>query len=176
MPSGINTRNLTHGSLSLSDSQTAPNTFAIALDEGNLTFTEEKTAVLVKKRGVLDHWSQGEEMPVTGSFTIKFDQYTSRTTRAVAALAAGGAVTGYSLRDFARDKGGDLTSANGRVDVFTANMTFAVSDPVATGDESESLAFTDVHFDSFVFTEGAEYNTIQASFRALLVTPAPTRS
>ena len=171
-----NTRNLTHGALSLQDGQANENTFDIAIDEGNLTFTEDKTGVVVKNRGTLDHWSRGEEMPVSGSFTIKFEEYTSKSTRAIVAAGAGGAVTGYSLRDFARDTGGDLTSTNGRTDIFTFDMIFTISNPVSSGDEQEVLTFSDVHADSFTFTEGAEYNTIVCNFRALVNTPSSARS
>jgi len=176
MASGKNTRNLRHSSLAVQDGQTAVNTLAIAIDEGNLTFTEERQGVVVNNRGELDHWSKGESMPVNLSFTIKFDEYASRTTRAVVADDAGGAVTGYSLRGFLRNQGGDLTSTNGRNDIFTTDLKFTITDPVVTGDEQEILTFTDFYADSFTFSEGDEYNTVAVSGRALVETPVSARS
>jgi len=176
MPSGKNTRNLRHGTLSVQDGQTAVNTLAIAIDEGNLTFTEERTGVVVNNRGELDHWSKGEAMPINLSFSIKFDEYASKTTQAVVAAAAGGAVTGFSLRDFLRNGGSLLTSTNGRTDIFTTDLIFSISDPAVSGDEAEVLTFTDFYADSLSFSEGDEYNTIQVSGRALLETPSSARS
>ncbi len=176
MPSGKNTRNLRHGSLSVQDGQTNVNTLAIAIDEGNLTFTEERTGVVVNHRGELDHWSKGEATPVNLSFTIKFDEYASKTTQAIVTASAGGAVTGFSLRDFLRDGGGLLESTNGRSDIFTTDLIFVVSNPAATGDQDETLQFSDFYADSLSFSEGDEYNTIQVSGRALLETPASARS
>lgn len=176
MPSGKNTRNLRHGTLSVQDGQAAVNTLAIAIDEGNLTFTEERSGVVVNNRGELDHWSKGEATPVQVSFTIKFDEYASKTTRAIEAAAAGGAVTDYSLRGFLRNEGGELTSTNGRTDIFTVDLKFSISNPAATGDEAEVLQFSDFYADSFNFSEGDEYNTVAVSGRALLETPASTRS
>lgn len=176
MPSGKNTRNLRHGTLSVQDGQTAVNTLAIAIDEGNLTFTEERSAVFVNNRGELDHQSKGEATPVNISFTIKFDEYASKTTRAIVAADAGGAVTDYSLRGFLRNEGGDLTSTNGRNDVFACDLIFSIVNPATTGDEAEVLTFSDFVADSFNFSEGDEYNTIAVSGRALVETPASARS
>ena len=176
MVSGINTRNLRHSTLSLQDGQTLVNTLAIAIDEGNLSFTEERTGVVVNNRGELDHWSKGEAMPVSLNFTIKFDQYASRTTRAIVAASAGGAVTGYSIRDFLKDGGSLLTSTNGRTDIFTSDLIFTITDPVLTGDEAEVLTFNDFHVDSLQFSEGDEYNTVAITGRALVETPGSARS
>jgi len=171
MPSGKNTRNLRHGTLSLSDASDT-NTLAVAIDEGNLTFTEERTGVVVNQRGELDHWSKGEAMPVNLSFSIKFDEYGNRS----ASTEPGGAVTGYSVRGFLRNVDAGLTSTNGRNDIFTTNLSFSISNPATSGDEAEVLKFTDFYADSLSFSEGDEYNTIQVSGRALLETPASTRS
>jgi hypothetical protein len=162
--------------LSVQDGQTLVNTLAIAIDEGNLTFTEERTGVVVSQRGELDHWSKGESMPVNLSFTIKFDEYASKTTQAIVTADAGGAVTDFSLRDFLRNGGGLLESTNGRNDIFTTDLLFTVANPAVTGDESEVLSFTDFYADSLSFSEGDEYNTIQVSGRALLETPASARA
>ena len=171
MASGIDTRNLRHGSLALSDSG-GTNTLAIAIDEGNLTFTEAREGVVVKQRGELDHWSKGEAQPVSLSFTIKFDQYGNRSVT----TEPGGAVTGYSLRGFLRDADAGLTSVNLRNDIFTGNLNFTIVNPAVTGDEQEVLSFTDFHADRFNFSEGDEYDTIVCEGRALLETPGSVRS
>ena len=172
MVSGVNTRNLRHSSMSVADNA-AVNTFAIAIDEGNLSFTEERTGVVVNDRGELDHWSKGEAMPVSINFTIKFDQYGARS----ATTEPGGAVTGYSLRNFLRNaEGAALVSTNGRTDIFTVDLSFTITNPAASGDEQEVLKFSDFYCDSFQFSEGDEYNTIAITGRALVETPTSTRS
>lgn len=176
MPSGVNTRNLSHGSLSLEDGQANVNTMAIAIDEGNLTFTEAREAAMVMQRHELDHWSRGPAQPVRVSFQIKFDAYKSRTTQAIVAADAGGAVTGFSVRDFLKNGGGLLTSVGGRTDVFTCTLIFTIANPMASGDENEVLRFTDFVTDQLTFSEGDEYNTVAVEGRANLESPASTRA
>ena len=171
-----NTRNMRHGSLSLKDSQATPNTLAIDIDEGNLTFDESSPGVVVKNRGALDHWSKGEEQPVNVSFTLKFTQYGSRSAKSIAGAGAGGAVTGFSARDFLQNAGGLLTSGTGRTDVFTCGLVFTISNPVLSGDQQEILTFSNFKVESLKFSEGAEFNSIACSGRALLVTPTSAMS
>jgi len=171
-----NTRNMRHGSLSLSDGQTVANTLAIDIDEGNMSFDEATPGVVVKNRGALDHWSKGEEQPVNVSFTLKFTQYGNRSTSSVVAAAAGGAVTGFSARGFLMNTGSLLTTRSGRTDVFTCKLVFTISNPVTSGDQQEILTFDNFKVETLKFSEGAEFNTIACTGRALIVTPASARS
>ena len=171
-----NTRNMRHGSILLKDAQATPNSLAIDIDEGNLSFDEATPGVVVKNRGALDHWSKGEEQPVTLSFTLKFTQYGSRSAKSIAGAGAGGAVTGFSARDFLENAGSLLTSASGRTDVFTCDVWFTIVNPVVTGDQQEILKFTNFKCENLKFSEGAEFNTIAVSGRALLTTPTSARS
>lgn len=177
MPSGVQTRNLRHGSLSLQDGQANVNTMSIAIDEGNLTFTEAREGVVVKQRGELDHWSKGEAQPVQVSFGIKYDAYKSKSTQAIVAADAGGPVTGFSVRDFLKNGGGLLTSTSGRDDIYTCDLIFSVEDPtIGDTDEAEVLTFSDFYTDRLNFNEGDEYNTVQVEGRALLESPSSARS
>ena len=171
-----NTRNLRHGHLSLADGQTAANTLAIDIDEGNLSFTEATPGVVVKNRGALDHWSKGEEQPVTVSFTIKFSQYASRSVKSIVGGAAGGAVTGFSARDFLENAGALLTTRSGRTDVFTCKLVFLVDNPAVSGDQNETLTFDNFKCEDIKFAEGAEYNTLAVTGRALITTPSSARA
>ena len=193
-----NTRNLRHGHLKLIDGALAGgiadanNFLVVPIDEGNLTFDEATPGVVVKARGGLDHWSKGEEQPVSVSFTIKYTGFGSKTTQAVApdgvdvgVLPDGGAVTDYSVADFLTNRlygstapptGGLLTSTNGRNDNFTLTLEFTIDNPVVTGDENEVLSFTQFKCESLKFSEGAEANTIAVSGRANMVTPASVRA
>lgn len=176
MPSGKQTRNLTHGSLSLQDGQSNKNTLAIGLSNGDLQFTRTKTHHTISNRGVLDHQSRGVETPVQLSFSIPFDEYGSRSTQAIVASDAGGAVTGYSVKDFLLNTGGLLTSSNGRNDVFACDVLFAIANPALSGDEAEVLQFNDFVCDDVSFAEGEANNTITFSGTALMVEPSSTRS
>lgn len=174
--SGLNTRNLTHGSLSLKDGQTAPNTLAISLDSGDLSFTRSRSHVTVLNRGDLDHQSRGKATPCQVNFSIPFTEYGSRTTQAVVAASAGGAVTGYSVKDFLLNTGALLTSGNGRTDVFSTDLTFVVANPAASGDEAETLVFTDFVCDDVSFSEGEETNMVTFSGTALVEEPTSARA
>lgn len=184
-----NTRNLRHGHLQLVDGAAAAgtadanNTLVVPIEEGNVSFDEATPGVVVKNRGALDHWSKGEEQPVTISFTIKFEAYKSMTTQAIVAdsgdagvLPDGGPVVGFSVRDFLENGGGLLTSTNGRNDNFTLTLTFTIDNPMTTGDENEILTFTQFKCEGLKFAEGAEFNTIAVTGRANLVTPTSTRA
>lgn len=174
------TRNLRHGSLTLKDGQTAANTLLVPIEEGNLTFDESTPGVVVKHRLALDHWSKGEEHEVPVSFTLKYNQYGNRNPAAsgvaIVAAAAGGAVTGYSVRGFLQNEDALLTTTSGRSDVFSVTLQFTISNPVSSGDQAELLEFTQFKCESLKFSEGAECDTIAVSGRALLTTPTSTRS
>jgi hypothetical protein len=190
MTAALNTRNLRHGHLSLADgalaagTSDANNTLVVPIDEGNLSFDEQTPGVVVKNRGALDHWSKGEEKEVTVSFTMKYTQYGSLDTHAIATdsgdagvLLDGGAVTGYSVRDFLENRFSELASTSGRTDAFTCTLIFLVDNPMvaAANDAPETLTFTKFKCESLKFAEGAESDTIAVTGRALLTTPASTR-
>lgn len=185
MPAG-NTRNLRHGHLSVEDGQSgtgsAANTLSIPIDEGNLQFTEATPGVAVLNRGALDHWSKGQEVPVSCSFTAKFTDYKSKTSQAIVADSGdagsgpdGGPVVGYSVRDFFQNGGGLLTSTSGRNDAFTVTLKFLIDNPMSSGDENELLTFTKFKCEDIKFAEGAECNSLAISGRALLTSPASSR-
>ncbi len=176
MPSGLNTRNLTHGSISLQDGQANKNTLAIALDNGDLNFTRTKTHVTVSNRGVLDHQSRGMETPVQLSFSIPFSQFGSKTTQAIVAAGAGGAVTDFSVKDFLINGGALLTSANGRNDVFAVDAIFTIANPAISGDENEILTFTDLVIDDVSFAESEEFDGLTFTGTALLTEPTSARA
>lgn len=171
-----NTRNLRHGHLSLRDGQSSYNSLAIDIDDGNLSFDESTPAVTVKNRGALDHFSKAEEMPVTLSFTVKFTQYGSRSSKSIVAAGAGGAVTGFSARDFMQNAGALLTTRSGRTDVFTCKLVFLIDNPASSGDQNETLIFDNFKLTGTKFGEGADADTISFSGTALITTPASSRS
>jgi hypothetical protein len=168
MPS--NSRNLRHGSVVLKDGDTPVNTLPLAIEEGDLSFTESKPGVAVKHRGGLDHWSKGEEIEVPVSFTIKFVEYVQKTGATV------GVPSTISPRDFLMGAHADLVTTSGRNDAFTLTVEFTIANPALSGDQTEVLTFTKFKAESVEFSEGAEYNTLRVSGRALLTNPTGARS
>lgn len=166
-----NTRNLRHGSLVVKDGAGTPKVLQFKIEEGNLTFSESRPGVVVKHRGGLDHWSKGEEVECSVSWTIKFTEWGSKST---AALSTSDSTC--SPRDFLMGTYAGLTSTSGRTDVFTTTLVFSISNPVTTGDEAEALTFTQFKCESLAFSEAADANTIAVSGRALLVVPTSARS
>lgn len=171
-----NTRNLRHGHLSLLDGQATPNSLAIDIDDGNLSFDENTPVVTVKNRGALDHLSKGEEMPVTLSFTVKFSQYGNRTSPSIVAVGAGGAVTGFSARGFMKNAGALLTTRSGRNDVFSCKLVFLIDNPALSGDANETLTFDNFVLTNTKFAEGADTDTLVFTGTALITTPASVRA
>lgn len=165
-----NTRNLRHGSLVLKDGDSPVNTLPIAIEEGDVSFTEGKPGVSVKHRGGLDHWSKGEEVEVPVSFTLKFVEYVQKTGATV------GVPSTISPRDFLMGAHADLVTTSGRTDAFTLTLEFTIANPVITGDQAEVLTFTKFKAESVEFSEGAEYNTLRVSGRALMTAPTGARS
>jgi hypothetical protein len=165
-----NTRNLRHGSVVLKDGDSPANTLPLAIEEGDLTFSESKPGVAVKHRGGLDHWSKGEEIEVPVSFTVKFVEYVQKTGMVV------GVPSTISPRDFLMGAHADLVTTSGRSDAFTLTVEFAILNPALSGDQAETLTFTKFKAESIEFSEGAEYNMLRVSGRALLTNPTGARS
>jgi len=153
------TKNLRDGQLVIQDNA-AVNTITLALEEGNLSFTVTKNVIEVLDRGVLSHMRQGDEVPVTLSFGIKFIEfYTSGDDETLyeAVMNEAGGAAWISTND----DGGD---------VYTVDMLFTIATPTS-GEEAEIITFTKVR-GNFTFNEGDEYNTL--AFDGTAFQTAPT--
>jgi len=153
------TKNLRDGTLVLSDSGAA-NSITLACEEGDLRFAESNAVINVLDRGDLSHMRQGDEVPVTLSWTLKFIELISSDT---------GIPTAYeAIKNIQAASGWTSTNTDGG-DVFTLDMVFTISTPTAT-EKDEIITFANAH-GAMEFAEGDEYNTLAFTGEAFIVAP-----
>lgn len=163
-------RNLTHGELKIVDGTTpTANELIIPLDNGNLRFTRRRPVATIMNRGVLSQFANTPQQPVDLSFSFKFQEWRGET---------GGGSPPPSPHD-ALTQAGNASSWASTITpdtVYTVDLVFTLSNPQATGGQSETLTFSDFHATEFAFEEGEEFSLITASGQALVVTPVATRA
>lgn len=152
------TRNLRDGSIWILDGSPSPKILEIPLSEGDLSFDEKNNSFIVMNRGKIDSRKAGDETVLDLNFTIKFEQW----------IAAYG-TTGLSPIDVM--KGSAKALAAGWVNTdpcgpHAVTVQFRIKDP-CNPTNYELLNFTKVHFNSFAFKEGNEYNTVAVKGDAL---------
>lgn len=162
MTAGV-TRNLRDGRLRLVDGAGTPATIEVDLLEGNLQFSETDSTLEIKDRGALLHLRAGDEMAITGSISVKYDEIY---------LASGGTVYQFLNNVGPYSSLTGTRAADG--DRFTLDWEFYVADPV--GGTGELIKFTDVYVTSKDFSEGAEYNTMALSFVSFATKPTLSKA
>lgn len=161
------TKNLRDGVITIYDGTSyTPNELEVIIEEGNLTFKEEKTVVEVKDRGALSHLRPGEEISVKGSFSIKFRQFLQQegaTDPSVyeALTKTGGASAWVSTNT---DGGG----------VYTVGIRFEIATPTS-GEKAEKITFDPVFIPGIDFKEGDESNELSFEFTAFQTKPTKVK-
>lgn len=158
------TKNLRDGILKIADNsgQAGANKITVALDEGDLRFTETKGYIQVSDRGVLDHVRPGDQVAVTLSFGCKFVgfQVDSNAISVYEALTMTGGASAW-------------VSANGATsDVYATELTFEIYDADITPAVMDTLVFDKFHMESIEFSEGADNNTLAVSGFAFITAPS----
>ena len=154
------TKNLRDGLIKLQDNAAANETTLI-LDSGDLNYTENPNPVInVLDRGDLSHMRQGDEVPVTLSFSVKFTELISQGSTPVTLREALLLVEGASAWTSSNDDGGDVS---------TIDIEFLILSPTS-GEQNELLTFTKVH-GSLEFAEGDEFNTLSFEGEAFITSP-----
>jgi len=161
----LKTRNYRDGILTIIDGTTpTPNEREVVGCDGDLTFSESQESFLVMRRGVIDSIREGDQQPISVSFTVKFEQW----------QAADGASTGISVVDALKKRGG--ASAWKSVDTcgpYMVNLEFKIKD-ICTPGAFEVLTFQKFVCDTVDFSEGAEYNTLRISGKCVSFPPVRT--
>lgn len=152
------TRNLRDGSIWILDGSPSPKIMMIPLSEGDLAFDEKNNSFVIKNRGKIDSRKAGDEEVLDLSFTLKYEQWSAQY-----------GTTGLSPIDVL--KGSARAALAGWVNTdpcgpYAVTIQFRMVDPCNPANY-ELLNFTKVHFDSFAFKEGNEYNTVAAKGTAL---------
>jgi len=160
------TRNLRDGELMLRDASDPVNYVILALDEGDLAFTQTRpqgaNAIHVLDRGDLSHMRQGDEAAVALTFTVKYVEAVKQT---------GGTIcTAYEAVNRIGCAAAWASTNNDGGDVYTLDGFFFITAPAGSGEESEEIIFRRLHGD-FNFSEADEYNTLSFDGRAFQSTP-----
>ena len=156
-------RNFTHGQLKIIDG--ANKEKFVLLDEGNVNFSETKTAAVVMSRGRIKEFAEGIEQPIEVSFSIYFSEYFSLDRNSAV-------ISNISIRDFFT---GNYSGSRSRSNCgpHTVRLELIIDSPCRTGsnDKNEVLYFDPFHLDSTSFTEEEESNKLEFTGKALHKSP-----
>ena len=155
-------RSLRDGTIKIADNSGTggANVITVAVEEGDLTFTERHPANIILDRGVLDHARLANQEPVTLSFSMRFQYF-----------YGGGVINPYEA--LTKTSGAaawvsDLAST----DVYAVVIEFTITDPA--GGASEVLTFGNFIPEEITFTEGDPHDSLSVSGRAVITAPTVT--
>lgn len=157
-------RNLRDGQLVIADGASA--TLTLALDNGDLSWTETLNPIEILDRGVLDHVRDGDQAPVELSFS---SMWTNLVNASLSAASGGDANTVYEMLN---NIGETYTSVGATGEKFQLQFTFTVTDPA--GNNSEQIVFAKVYATSIECSEGDDSNTLNVSARDFETRPTIT--
>lgn len=156
------TKNLRDATMKIEDGAGTPNSITLALEEGDLSYAIKQNVINVLDRGSLSHQREGDEEPVTGSFTVKYVELIKQTASSnptpYEALTQTGAAASWTSTN--TDGGG----------VYNTSIILEINDPDATN-QDERTTLSKVRATSIDFSEGDEYNTLAFEFQAFVTKP-----
>lgn len=159
-------RNFTHGTLKIKGGGSGEE-LTVPLEEGNVRFSVVKNAKVIKSRGAVQGLAEGVEEALTVSFGFHFQEWQGKSTSGanpspVDALKKQGNASSWT------------SVAN--CGPYQVDLEFVISNPCATGDQTETLTFPKFHADSAEFEEGEESNMINVSGTCGVHKPTSARS
>lgn len=161
------TRNLRDGTLVINDG--VAETITVALEEGNLSWGITKNIKNILDRGDLSHMRQGDEAPVTGKMTLKFNEFISSSSTSGTGTASAEDPTPYEAFTRTGNAAAWVSTNDDNGDVHTVEMVFTIDDPNAAIDET--VTFAKVSIMSIEFGEGDEYDTLVIEFQDFETAP-----
>ena len=157
----FNTRNLRDGVVTFKSTTVGATAVhqTIALDEGDLSWTQTQNVIEVSDRGVLSHIRAGDQAATDISFTLKYQnlQVDTATTPYEAIRGVGAASTWKS------------TDSSDTYTISTFFQVFNTSDVL-----EETLRFDLFYWQSIEFSEGDEYSTLAVTGRSFTTAPTIT--
>lgn len=154
-----NARNLQDGTIQLADDNSA-NTLVIVCEEGNLTWSETHNVEHIKDRGSLDHMREGEQEPVSFSFSVRYKYAIASGSEPLSPYECFHQIGGAS----------SWVSREPCGDVYSIAIKFTIADPCSTG-EDEMIVFHRVPRPNINFEEGQ--NSDVMSFEGISYEVAP---
>jgi|GEM_PF-3481697 len=156
-------KNLRDGTIKIADSggTGGSDVITVAVEEGDLQWTESSPVDMISDRGTLDHARQGNDVPVEGSFSILYQDHldpNSATITPYEAVTQQGAAAGWS------------SDASNGGDAYAVILEFTMSDP--SGGSDEVVTFTEAYVEVVEFQESSPSNKMAFNFRALITRPS----
>lgn len=155
-------RNLRDASIKIADNggTGGGNVITVAVEEGNLQWTERNPADFISDRGTLDHARQGDDEPVEGSFAVLFQTFLDPNSATITPYEALTQQGGASAWVSAASSGGDG---------YATKIEVTITDP--NGGSSEVILFGEVYTEESAFAEASPSDTLAFSFRSLETRP-----
>jgi len=159
------TRNFRDGALTLYDNTTTPETLEIPYCEGDFSYTETEEFINILDRGVLDHVRQGNQVPVSWSFSFKFREWKADSGASPSPIDC--------MKQ--RNEASAWVSVAQDGEPYAFGMTYEVANPDSNG-KKETLTFDKCRAAEVAYEDGEEYNVVKASGTAFITTPASARA
>lgn len=166
------TRNLTHGTVTIMDGTGTPKTLVVPIAEGDLQWSQNPNpSTLVMNRGTMSHRTAQPQVPVRGRMSIKFTEYKGKGFS-----GANPSVLDAMLKQGNASSWASTTPCG----PYCFDLKYDISNPCSgagTGvDQAESLLFSDCCLLPQTIREALDYNRIEVEFEALITQPTSTRS
>lgn len=155
-------RSLRDGLIKIADNSGTggANVITVAVEEGDLSFTERHPANVILDRGVIDHARKANDEPVELSFSIRFQYF-----------LGGGVINPYEA--LTKTSGASAwVSDLANTDVYAVQIEFTIDDPAGGADEV--LLFNNFIPEEIQFSEGDPHDTLSVSGRAVITAPTVT--
>lgn len=156
-------RNLRDATIKIADASGTggANVITVDLEDGGIRWTERNPVDFISDRGTLDHARQGDDEPLEGSLSMKFQTFqdpNSATETPYEAVTQTGAASGWT------------SDASSGGDAYAFIMEITITDP--NSGSSETITITECYAEDIEFAEGSPFSTLNFNWRALLTRPA----
>lgn len=138
----------------------------LILEEGDLAWDYTHNIVNVLDRGTLSHMREGDQVPVTFTFTLKYVELVHPVGEV--------APTPYECFTRTGNAAAWVSTNPDGGDVYTIDIQFDLKNPSPVG-QDERLLFARAAHTSIAFKEGGDYDTLVVSGQAFITRPAATR-
>lgn len=159
------TKNLRDGQLVVKDGHGTPKTLTVLFVQGDLTWTESKDNKIVFNRGSIHHARNGNDVPMTMSFSAGWVQLIGKNVSAGESTQLYEMLTDYGTSIY--------TTTGGTCEPYQLTFEFTVTD--SCGDKDEKISFLKMMTDSVTCSEGDEMNRISYSGTSLNTKPTIVR-
>ena len=148
-------RSLKDGTITIEDRAlvgSTPNSVTVDLEQGDLSWTEQRPVNIVSDRGVLSHARMASEVAYDVSFSMMFQSFSKHaTTTPYDALTRTGGASAWA-------------STEPKGDAYATNLKFTITDPA--GGASEEVFLEQFILESHEFSEGDDFDTLTVNGRA----------